>query len=392
MGAALLIAWKDLRQRARDRSAFLIAIVLPLAMAVIFNLILGGIDGDEVSFRYAVADEDNGRIARTFVEQALLPLEDSGLIELDVVESREQAVRLVDDGPASAAFVIPQGFSSAVKNVQPAHVEVISNVERPTAALVAGAIAESFAQEVRAVQVSVAAVVASGQEAVAPSQSLVEQASERSNPITLADVSAMRNELDTKTYFAAGMAVFFLFFTVQFGVSSIMEERRSGTLARLLAAPVGTNWIIVGKLLTSLCLGTVSMAVLAVATSGLLGADWGAPYGVALLIIAGVISATAVMVLVATLARTAEEAGNWQAIIALVLGMLGGAMFPVGQAGGFIGQLSLLTPHAWFLRGLGELQTGGGLADILPALGGILAFALVTGSAAFVRRRRLVQL
>ena len=392
MGAALLIAWKDLRQRARDRSAFLIAIVLPLAMAVIFNLILGGIDGDEVFFRYAVADEDNGRIARTFVEQALLPLEESGLIELDVVESREQAVRSVDDGPASAAFVIPQGFSSAVENVQPAHVEVISNVERPTAALVAGAIAESFAQEVRAVQVSVAAVVASGQEAVAPAQSLVEQASARSNPITLADVSATRNELDAKTYFAAGMAVFFLFFTVQFGVSSIMEERRSGTLARLLAAPVGTNWIIVGKLLTSLCLGTVSMAVLAVATSGLLGADWGAPYGVALLIIAGVISATAVMVLVATLARTAEEAGNWQAIIALVLGMLGGAMFPVGQAGGFIGQLSLLTPHAWFLRGLGELQTGGGLADILPALGGILAFALVTGSAAFVRRRRLVQL
>ncbi len=391
MGAALIIAWKDLRQRARDRSAFLIAIVLPLAMAVIFNLILGGIDPDDVSYRYAVADEDNGLAAKAFVEQALLPLQDSGLIELEQADSRGQAVHSVDMGSASAAFIIPEGFSFAVENAQPAQLEIIGAVDQLIAGLVANSIAEAFVQEVRVVQISVAASTI-GQGAAEPSRALVERASARPNPIVLADVSATKKELDAKTFFSAGMAVFFLFFTVQFGVSSIMDERRAGTLARLLAAPVAVHWIIVGKLLTSLCLGTISMAVLAVATTGLLGADWGAPYGVALLIVAGVLAATAVMVLVATLARTAEEASNWQAIIALVLGMLGGSFFPLGQAGWFVSTLSLITPHAWFLRGLDELQSGGGLTDIGPALGGILVFALVTGTAAFLRRRRLVQL
>ena len=391
MGAALIIAWKDLRQRARDRSAFLIAIVLPLAMAVIFNLILGGIDPDNVSYRYAVADEDNGPAARAFVEQTLLPLQDSGLIELEQADSRGQAVHSVDTGSASAAFIIPEGFSLAVENAQPAQLEIVGAVDQLIAGLVANSIAEAFVQEVRVVQISVAASTI-GQGAAEPSRALVERASARPNPIVLADVSATKKELDAKTFFSAGMAVFFLFFTVQFGVSSIMDERRAGTLARLLAAPVAVHWIIVGKLLTSLCLGTISMAVLAIATTSLLGADWGAPYGVALLIVAGVLAATAVMVLVATLARTAEEASNWQAIIALVLGMLGGSFFPLGQAGWFVSTLSLITPHAWFLRGLGELQSGGGLTDIGPALGGILAFALVTGTAAFLRRRRLVQL
>ena len=391
MGAALIIAWKDLRQRARDRSAFLIAIVLPLAMAVIFNLILGGIDPDNVSYRYAVADEDNGLAARAFVEQTLLPLQDSGLIELEQADSRGQAVHSVDTGSASAAFIIPEGFSLAVENAQPAQLEIVGAVDQLIAGLVANSIAEAFVQEVRVVQISVAASTI-GQGAADSSRALVERASARTNPIVLADVSATKKELDAKTFFSAGMAVFFLFFTVQFGVSSIMDERRAGTLARLLAAPVAVHWIIVGKLLTSLCLGTISMAVLAVATTGLLGADWGAPYGVALLIVAGVLAATAVMVLVATLARTAEEASNWQAIIALVLGMLGGSFFPLGQAGWFVSTLSLITPHAWFLRGLGELQSGGGLTDIGPALGGILVFALVTGTAAFLRRRRLVQL
>ena len=53
------------------------------------------------------------------------------------------------------------------------------------------------------------------------------------------DVSADdASELDAATFYAAGMAVFFLFFTVQFGVSSILDERRDGTLARMLVAPV----------------------------------------------------------------------------------------------------------------------------------------------------------
>ena len=49
----------------------------------------------------------------------------------------------------------------------------------------------------------------------------------------------------------------------------------------------------------------------------------------------------AVMALVATVAKTAEQAANWQAMVALVLGMLGGSFFPVTQAGGLIEKLSL---------------------------------------------------
>ena len=57
--------------------------------------------------------------------------------------------------------------------------------------------------------------------------------------MTVADVAATTKELDVTTYYAAGMAVFFLFFTVQFGVASLLEERKEGTLSRLLAAPIG---------------------------------------------------------------------------------------------------------------------------------------------------------
>src|SRR5438876_27517 len=78
-------------------------------------------------------------------------------------------------------------------------------------------------------------------------------------PVAVNDVSAHTKELDQKSFFAAGMAVFFLFFTVQFGVTSLLEERNDGTLARLLAAPISRASILGGKLLTSFLLGVISM-------------------------------------------------------------------------------------------------------------------------------------
>ena len=390
MSAALLIAWKDLRQRCRDRSAFLIAFVVPLALAFIFSAILGDV-GEEVTFPYAVANQDDGRAARALVEEALRPLEAQGLLELTEAASREEALTLVEDGAVSAAFVVPAGFSAAVEQAQPAEIEVIGNVEREIGSLIAESLAAAFGNEIKTAQLSLATAMSFDPSVIEGLDALAEGISDLPNPIALEDVSATRKELDAGTFFSAGMAVFFLFFTVQFGVTSLLDERREGTLARLMAAPVRRSSIFAGKLITSFVIGVTSMAVLAVATSLLLGAEWGAPLGVALLILAGVLAATAVTALIATIAKNGEQAGNWQTMAALVLGMLGGAFFPVNQAGGAIETLSLLTPHAWFLRGLGELQSGGGLANIVPALAAILAFAAVAGTIAVLRQGKIFQ-
>ncbi len=59
------------------------------------------------------------------------------------------------------------------------------------------------------------------------------------------------------------MATFFLFFSVQFGVLGLLQERREGTLPRLLAAPLAPWQVLVSKLLVSLVIGLVSMTFLA---------------------------------------------------------------------------------------------------------------------------------
>jgi ABC-2 type transport system permease protein len=254
---------------------------------------------------------------------------------------------------------------------------------------VARSIAEAYAADLNRVRLSVATVVA-GQSS-GNTQALAAQAAATTAPVAVSDVSAQTKELDTKSFFAAGMAVFFLFFTVQFGVTSLLEERSDGTLARLLAAPITRASILGGKLLTSFALGVISMAVLVVATSLLFGARWGNPLGVAVLIVAAIASALGIMSLIATLARNAEQAANWQSVTSVVLGLLGGTFFPVSQAPGVLSTLTFFAPQAWFLRGLGDLR-GGSLSVIWVPTGAMLGFAAVAGGVALFRLRRLAEL
>jgi ABC-2 type transport system permease protein len=384
MRAALLIAAKDLRQRMRDRSALLVALVLPLALASIFGLILHDVGSGRTTFHYAVVDLDRGASARAFTGHVLGPLQRRGLLDLRHPDSIARARRLVDRGTVAAAIVIPAGFSAAVAGGEPARIGVLGNVDNPISSLVAESIARSYASTIDGVRIATATAggsVGAPQLAAAPQR-----------PIAIQDVSTRRKELDATTFYAAGMAVFFLFFTVQLGVSSLLDERRDGTLARMLVAPVRHGSILVGKLLTSLVLGVISMVVLAFATHFALGAHWGNPLGVALLIVAGVLAATAVMALVATLARTSDQAQSWGSMAALVLGMLGGAFFPIAQVGGVLGTLSLVSPHGWFLRGLQELSGGASATAALGPAAAIPVFALLAGGLAATRVNRLVAL
>ena len=111
-----------------------------------------------------------------------------------------------------------------------------------------------------------------------------------------------------------------------------------------------------------------------------------------MLVVSGVLAAVAILALVATLAKTSEQAGSWQTMIAIVLGMFGGSFFSLAQAGEVFATIGRLTPHSWFLRGLADLSGGAGPGAVLPSVMAILTFALVAGGIAALRRRRLIEL
>jgi ABC-2 type transport system permease protein len=390
MRATLLICAKDLRSRLRDRSAVLMGIVVPLGLAFVFNTIFGGLSGASNVISLGVVDADHGSVSQQFTGHVLPAVGRSGLISVHSEPSVTRARALAAKGTLAAVIVIPAGFSARVQAGQAASMQVIGNVDAPISTEIARSIAESYIADLNRIRLSVATVVHSPGVPPGKIQALAAKAAAAAAPVAVSDVSAQTKELDQKSFFAAGMAVFFLFFTVQFGVTSLLEERNDGTLARLLAAPVSRASILGAKLLTSFLLGVISMTVLAVATTLLFHAHWGNPLGVAVLAVSATLAATGIMALIATLARNAEQAANWQSVVAVILGLIGGTFFPVSQAPGILSRLTFVAPQAWFLRGLGDLRGGSLSAVWIPALA-MLCFAAVTAAVAATRLRRLAE-
>jgi len=393
MRTALLIARKDLRQRLRDRSALLWGIVAPLVLSVVFSFVFNPISQEDFHADFVVVDEDGGPIAQAF-RQAFTGMEAAGVVTVRDAASEAEARKLVEVGSdafaeegaarADAAFVIPAGFSQTVLAGDGGSLTVMGAKGSELGSQVAYSVAKGFAAELDAVTVAVKTALPPDYEPTAQEAgTLAQEAAATVNPISIADISAATRQLDATTQMTAGMAVFFLFFSIQFGVAGLLEERRLGTMPRLLAAPLRRRDLIVGKAIGSFVLGLVSMVVLVVATTLLLGADWGHPLGVAALIVAGVFSAMGILAIVAAVARTQEQAANAGAVIAMVLGLLGGTFFPVSRVGGLLSRLTYITPHAWFMRGLGDLA-GGGVAAVWPSVIALLAFGLVAGSVAWV--------
>lgn len=392
--AAFRIAGKDLKLRVRDRSAFILGILAPLVLSYIFFLVFGpAATGQGLSLEYGMVDEDRSEISRSFTA-VLQGAEAEDVLELTVFEEREAAITGLEDGDIDAYFLVPAGLEQAVFTGQSATIEVVGDVDAPTSTQIAASFAERFSSGLATSQAAVAATAILEDARVTPDfvESLSQDPAAASMSFTMADQTATTKQLDAPTYFAAGMAVFFLFFTVQFGVTGLLEEDRNGTLARLMAAPIARISVIAGKGILSFLLGVISMTVLVVTTTLLMNAAWGAPLGVTLLVIAGVLSAVGIMGLVASVAKTPEGAGNLGSIIAVILGMLGGTFFPIASGGGILSSLTFLTPHAWFMLGLAELSSDAPWSEALPAVGAIMVFAVVTGSAAyFLLRRRLAR-
>ncbi len=392
MRAAILIAAKDLRQRLRDRTVLVVALLLPFITAGILGATLPNVTNRSHSaFIVGVVNDDHGPTALYFVKEVLEPLQRRHLIRLQPV-SLGAGRKLVHDGKLTAEVVLPPNFSKAGESESPTHFEIIGEGQafKQVGTYVVQSIAWLFANQLDGVRL---AVSSARRKHSAPSEivDLSEHTNEIPKQLKLHNSSLADKELNIKTRESAGLTIFFLFLTAQLGFASIIDERNHGTLARLLAASVSRPSIVLGKLLTSIVLGLLSTAALAVATTLLLGAHWGHIPGVTLLIVVCAVAATMMTACVATFARTSEQAVQWQVISAALLGALGGAVFPVSQAGDVLAWLSMLTPHAQFLRGLGLLSHGDGLSSVLPMIEAVLIFATVFGGIAALRIRQLVK-
>lgn len=168
---------------------------------------------------------------------------------------------------------------------------------------------------------------------------------------------------------------FFLAMTVAMSFSS---ERHSGIWRRMLASPVPRWKAIGGKLVPYFLIGLVQLGTLFVVGALAFGMKVAGSVP-ALCVVTVVVVACAVCLgmLVASWGWNEKQIGSIVPVILLVLGLLGGCMYPRMLMPPFMKSLGLATPHGWALDAYYALlvRSGTTLADVAPQIGALLGFA-----------------
>ncbi|WP_252573902.1 ABC transporter permease [Pseudarthrobacter cellobiosi] len=365
----------DLRQRIRDKSVFIFSLVVLLSLLVVLNLAFGGFGTDSVELKPATviaSNEAGGQLGGALIS-ALNSLE---IMDVTVKVVSAAAVRQeTQDSGADLGLVIPADFTAAVTSGQAVSVQVVEGDRLGIETDVLISVVDSLLD-----QFGAGAVTAAARERAGLSHDVLAALGQRTatgTPVlTLSEGTASAEQLSLRGSLVAGQTGLFLLFTVGFGVLGLLAEREQGTLARLKSTPVAPGSIIAAKALVGFIRGIAATTVLLTAGATLFGVSFGSPLVVGSLVVGVRAAATSLTFIVARLVRTAEQANVAQSIIAMVLGIAGGAFFPVEAPGG-IATLMDLNPVGAFIRGLGISAGGGGLADVVVPLSVMLGFAAV---------------
>jgi ABC-2 type transport system permease protein len=401
MRLILRSALKDLRRIRRDPIALGTWLGIPLLVGVVLMALFGR-EEPKPHGLLLLADRDgtfvSSLLARAYTQGKLGEM--ISVSQVSLAEGR----RRIAAGDASALLVIPEGFSQAVLRSEPVKLELVTNpaqailpgiIQEVTTILVEGAwyLQQFVGEDLR----RFADQSGSPPDAMVAAASVkfrhvVETLRKYADPPLIEVVSGVVRPgaaptVNLRLLMFPGMIYMAVLF-LAFGLGAdIWEEKRKGTLRRILATPCPVTHFLAGKLL-ALAVVYALLGVVALFTGvWLVGIQAASPVLAVLWLAAtgtGIYLALVVMHTMAASARAATVVSN---IVIMVLCMLGGTFFPFEMMPEFLARIGRLTPNGWALLRFREILDG--QAGAATVVWGFAGLAVVLGLLFAVAARRL---
>jgi len=387
---SLAVARNVLRRIVHDVRTLALIVILPLFFVLLYG---NSFSGSYKDLTIVIVNEDNGLASVRTAEVGRITL-DVGLAQgfvdaldpgmFDVVESTDPDAAEAQVGRSGvwAALVFPKSFSNAVVNeavrasgerrvdLEGDTVTLLPSdpVDGPKTVLVlddgnplvAGAIQSAFDD-------AFAQVLATQQSSLTV-EGLLEVRPLHEGAIRMLDFTAPG---------IIGFAMTLI--TVMLTAMSVVRERTSGTLTRILIAPISARQVTTGYTLAFSVIGVLQAAELFLASALLFGIRFvGSPGVVALIIVLFTVGLQGIATLISTLAKNEAQAMQFVLFLLIPSIMVSGVFWPLETMPATIRPLSYVSPLTYANAGLRKVMlAGGGFGEIRFELAVLGAFAVV---------------
>jgi len=415
----LATTWKDLKILLKDFGGLATLFLMPTMFIFVMTLALGGLfsGGGDNPIEILVVNDDTGTIGAQIVEG--LQATEGFAVETEwdgAALTRARAEALITDQKRSIAVIIPADFSDTIQRSvfdtptdetpQKAQIDLVvdpalsSQFVGPVKGTLAGLSQQALMTGVapRGIDLFLDQIdqTAGASLPTETRESLREQAlrSTAGGGITGSVVEVVQMQpagMEIEQFpnsvqqNVPGWTLFGVFFISQTLATSLLEEKKVGTFRRLLVAPMSRAALLLGKLTPFLIVNLVQIVLMfavGVFIMPLVGApklELGShPEGLILISLAASLAATGLGLLIAALAKTAEQIGGIGSLLVVTMAALGGVMVPRYIMPDFMQTVGLITPHAWALTAYQDvLVRGYDVARILPEVAALMGFAVV---------------
>ena len=368
----IYIALFELKRYLTNKGELAFSIALPIAL---FALMYGAFGGDtDFNATVDIVDLDGGVHARELIDR-LDALDELSVRERDL----ENAESALERSAVLFVVVIPDGFTSGLKSGEAPRLTYKQRGNGGETGQIVAAIVGSVASELGSgirVSQSVSEALAGANieserldRAVRVSLSNVEA----NPPVGVNATGAGSEDSDVLDRLMPGILVMFLMFAVTLGSQSFVDERRGGTLERLMTTRLGINQLFVGKYLAGVFRASCQAAVLL--TLAFVVLRFGGLSEILQLSAFSVLVAsavTAVGMVIGSAARTRDQA-IWAAVFfTMFMTVFGGTFFDVGSDGPLF-LISKVTINHYAIAAMSQmLADGSRLTEQLVGVGVML--------------------
>ncbi len=324
IGTVIRIAWLGL---LRDPVALALTFAMPLAMFTIFALVFGAMDtAQSTPIEAAVLGcgdcEAGDRLAELLDADANIHLVE-GIAPRDADDARQ----LIRSGKIQAALVLPEEFETTLEDPQlgPARVRLLADTSNPVAVQAFKGLLQAAALQLaleRITQGQMRPAVEAG-EAGLLDVGVVE--------VGVEDVLGGEGKRPSIAFFAAGIGVMFLLFSLSGRAVLFLEERESGVLVRLMATRLGLGRLILGRWLFLSGLGFLQVTLMFVWGAVVFGLNLWTPRNLAAFCVLTAVTAAAAAafgLMLSSACRTRAQLTGVAIVVVLVMSALGGSLFP----------------------------------------------------------------
>ena len=386
MRKTLLIAGKTLREAWRQPKNLVIILGLPLAFMLIFGFAFGS--DDPTTYELGVVDRDGGGLAGAYLEGLGELAYDDGTPMFALTMTDEAAARdALARGDQDALLLIPANFSANAVPAAPEDGGPVPPLTQPQTGppSAAGAVATLVGDPSRPTFQAASQIVAGYSAAFAEGVSGARPAvATRTEAVTAA-------ELTDFDYIAPGLMVFAILNLMPLVAATLARESETKTLDRIRMSPTGALPLLLGVSLAQLALAVVSLALMFVAADLMGFHNQGSYLDAYLFALVAGVSVIGLGLVIASFARTQQEAANFGVLVSVPTSFLSGSFFPVPPllVNGFSVYDLLPTTHA--VTALRQMLTLGRplseAGDELLALAVLSAIFFVVGVTLYARTR-----